>query len=145
MAARTVRNLSAVSRTLMTPLYIRAMESRRPDAIVHDPRALEVVGRLDDDFSLVRSRKKGDRVSMLMRMREFDRLAWEFLTQHPTGCRSTWTADSTPASIGLTTAGWNGTDWTSRRSSSCVGRSSTRRPAVTSSGVRCSTMNGWTG
>jgi O-methyltransferase involved in polyketide biosynthesis len=83
MAARTVRNLSAVSRTLMTPLYIRAMESRRPDAIVHDPRALEVVGRLDYDFSLVRSRKKGDRVSMLMRMREFDRLAREFLTQHP--------------------------------------------------------------
>jgi len=85
MPARTVRNLNAVSRTLMIPLYIRAMESRRPDAIVRDPKALELVGRLDYDFSLVRSRKKGDRVSMLMRMREFDRLARAFLTQHPDG------------------------------------------------------------
>jgi len=85
MPALPVRNLNAVSRTLMIPLYIRAMESRRPDAIVRDPKALELVGRLDYDFSLVRSRKEGDQVNMLLRMREFDRLARAFLAEHPDG------------------------------------------------------------
>ena len=85
MQAHTVRNLNAVSRTLMIPLYIRAMESRRPDAIVRDPKALELVGRLDYDFSLVRSRKEGDQVNMLLRMREFDRLARTFLAEHRDG------------------------------------------------------------
>jgi O-methyltransferase involved in polyketide biosynthesis len=85
MSARTVRGLNAVSRTLLIPLYIRAMESRRPDAIVRDPKALELVGRLDYDFSLVRSRREGDRVNMLLRMREFDRLARAFLAEYPDG------------------------------------------------------------
>jgi O-methyltransferase involved in polyketide biosynthesis len=44
-----------------------------------------VVGRLDYDFSLIRSRREGDQVNMLLRMREFDRLARAFLTQHPDG------------------------------------------------------------
>lgn len=83
--APAIRNLSAVSRTLLIPLYIRAMESRRSDAIVRDPKALEVVGRLNYDFSLVRSRRKGDQVSFLLRMREFDRLARMFLAEHPDG------------------------------------------------------------
>jgi len=48
MPALPARNLNAVSRTLMIPLYIRAMESRRPDALLRDPKALELVGRGDD-------------------------------------------------------------------------------------------------
>ena len=85
MPTHTVSNLNAVSRTLMIPLYIRAMESRRPDAIVRDPKALELVGRLDYDFSAVGSRKEGDQVNMLLRMREFDRMARAFLAEHPDG------------------------------------------------------------
>ena len=86
MPALPVRNLNAVSRTLMIPLYIRAMESRRPDAIVRDPKALELIGRLDYDFSsVVRSRKAGEQVSMLLRMREFDQRARAFLAEHPDG------------------------------------------------------------
>jgi O-methyltransferase involved in polyketide biosynthesis len=82
--AHTFRNLNAVSRTLMIPLYVRALESRRPDALLRDPKAEELVGRLDFDFSVV-ARKKNDQVAVLLRMREFDRRASAFLAEHPDG------------------------------------------------------------
>jgi O-methyltransferase involved in polyketide biosynthesis len=84
MPTHTVRNLNVVSRTLMIPLYIRAMESRRPDAIVRDPKALDLVGRIDVDLSGF-ERPKIEQVTFLLRMREFDRLATAFLTEHPDG------------------------------------------------------------
>ena len=84
MPTQTIRNLNAVSRTLMIPLYIRAMESRRPDAIVRDPKAVELVSQLDYDFSSIQ-RRKDEQVSFLLRMREFDRLARVFLAEHPAG------------------------------------------------------------
>jgi len=49
-----------------------------PDALVRDPKAVELVGQLDYDFSGVQ-RPKGDQVSFLLRMREFDKPA---LRQH---------------------------------------------------------------
>jgi O-methyltransferase involved in polyketide biosynthesis len=54
MPKHTIRNLNAVSQTLLIPLYYRAMESQRPDALVRDPKAVELVGQLDYDFSGVR-------------------------------------------------------------------------------------------
>ena len=54
-APHAIRNLNAVARTLLIPLYIRALESRRPDALLRDPKALELVGRIDFDFSGVRA------------------------------------------------------------------------------------------
>lgn len=40
MSTQTIQNLNAVSRTLLIPLYFRAMESQRPDALVRDPKAV---------------------------------------------------------------------------------------------------------
>jgi O-methyltransferase involved in polyketide biosynthesis len=60
------------------------MESQRPDALVRDPKAVELVGQLDYDFSGVQ-RLKNEQVNFLLRMREFDRLAWAFLAEHPDG------------------------------------------------------------
>ena len=82
MPTHTIRNLNAVSQTLLIPLYFRAKESQRPDALVRDPKAVELVGQLDYDFSGVQ-RLKGEQVNYLLRMREFDRLAWAFLAEHP--------------------------------------------------------------
>ncbi len=84
MPAHTIRDLSAVSRSLLIPLYFRAMESQRSDALVRDPKAVELVGRLDVDFSGVQ-RLKGEQVNYLLRMREFDRRARAFLAEHPAG------------------------------------------------------------
>jgi O-methyltransferase involved in polyketide biosynthesis len=60
------------------------MESQRPDALVRDPRAVELVGQLDCDFSGVQ-RLKNEQVNYLLRMREFDRLAAAFLAEHSAG------------------------------------------------------------
>lgn len=78
-------NLSGVAETLLITLYIRAMESQRPDALVKDERAEALVRQLDpetlrktlaltDDFS---------RVAVILKGREFDRFAQDFLTRHP--------------------------------------------------------------
>lgn len=78
-------SLSGVAETLLITLYIRAMESQRPDALVKDDRAEAVVRQLDqetlrktlaltDDFS---------RVAVILKGREFDRFAKDFLARHP--------------------------------------------------------------
>jgi len=84
MPTHSIRNLSAVSQTLLIPLYFRAMESQRPDGLVRDPKAVELVSQLDYDFSSIQ-RRKDELVSFLLRMREFDRLACAFLAEHPEG------------------------------------------------------------
>ena len=84
MPTHTIRNLNAVSQTLLIPLYFRAIESERPDALVRDPKAVELVGQLDYDFSGVQ-RLKDEQVNYLLRMREFDRQARAFLAEHPDG------------------------------------------------------------
>ncbi len=84
MPAHSIRNLNAVSRTLLIPLYFRAMESQRPNALIRDPKAVELVSRLDCDFSDVQKLKK-EQVNYLLRMREFDRQARDFLSEHPAG------------------------------------------------------------
>ncbi len=78
-------NLSGVAETLLITLYIRAMESQRPDALIKDERAEAAVRQLDqetlrktlaltDDFS---------RVAVILKGREFDRHARDFLVRHP--------------------------------------------------------------
>ncbi len=84
MTTRSFRNLKAVSRTLLIPLYFRAIESQRPDALVRDRRAVELVNQLDCDLSIVQ-KLMGEQVNYLLRMREFDRLANAFLREHPDG------------------------------------------------------------
>ncbi len=84
MSTHTIRNLNAVSQTLLIPLYFRALESQRPDALIRDPKAVEMVSQLDYDFSGVQ-KLKNEQVNFLLRMREFDRLARAFLAEHPAG------------------------------------------------------------
>ncbi len=84
MRTHAIRDLNTVSQTLLIPLYFRALESQRPDALVRDPKAVELVRQLDYDFSGVQ-RLKGEQVNFLLRMREFDRLARVFLAEHPAG------------------------------------------------------------
>ncbi len=78
-------NLSGVAETMLITLYIRALESQRPDALVKDERAETLVSQLDqetlrktlaltDDFS---------RVAVILKGREFDRFAQDFLKRHP--------------------------------------------------------------
>ena len=85
MAARTHVDLSGVPETLLWTLYHRAVEARRPDAVLDDPKAVELVGRLDYPFE----ERFGSRGALgqwqALRVACFDREIRRFLAQNPGG------------------------------------------------------------
>jgi O-methyltransferase involved in polyketide biosynthesis len=84
MSEITNHNLNGVAKTLLITLYIRALESQRPNALVKDKRAEELVCQLDqeslrktlaltDDFS---------RVAVIIKGCVFDHFAQDFMARH---------------------------------------------------------------
>ncbi|MDH4138730.1 MAG: class I SAM-dependent methyltransferase, partial [Anaerolineae bacterium] len=78
------QNLSGVSQTLLVTVYLRAMETQRPDALIKDEKAVELVTRMSHDFDFIKQipMKEVNMVVPLLRNREFDRYAQDFLTRH---------------------------------------------------------------
>jgi methyltransferase (TIGR00027 family) len=79
------QNMSGVAETLLITLYIRAIESQRPDALMKDERAEALVGQMDQDFLQKKLAKVEDysQVAIILRSREFDHHAQDFLARHP--------------------------------------------------------------
>jgi methyltransferase (TIGR00027 family) len=77
--------LSGVPETSLVTLYLRAMESQRPDALIKDEKAVELVTRLGYDFDRVRRIPMSDanRLVIILRNREIDRYTRDFLARHP--------------------------------------------------------------
>lgn len=77
--------LSGVAETLLIPLYNRAMESQRPNAIMKDEKAVALVTQMSYDFDQVRKIRmtEGNKVARIMLTREMDRYARDFLSRHP--------------------------------------------------------------
>ncbi|MCJ7520546.1 MAG: class I SAM-dependent methyltransferase, partial [Anaerolineaceae bacterium] len=77
--------LSGMAETLLIPLYNRAMESQRPDAIMRDEKAVALVTQMSYDFDQVRKIRmsEGNKVARIMLTREMDRYARDFLSRHP--------------------------------------------------------------
>ena len=44
--------MDAVPETMLQTMYARAKESQKPDAVIHDEKAVEIIQKLDYDFSL---------------------------------------------------------------------------------------------
>jgi len=51
MTARREVSLGALQETLLIPLYGRAVENRKPEPALRDPRAEEIVASIDHDFA----------------------------------------------------------------------------------------------
>jgi O-methyltransferase involved in polyketide biosynthesis len=77
--------LSGVAETLLIPLYNRAIESQRPDALVKDEIAVALVTRLNYDFDQIRKIRmaEANKVARIMLTREMDRYARDFLNRYP--------------------------------------------------------------
>jgi len=77
--------LSGVTETLLIPLYNRAMESQRPDAMIKDEKAVALVTQMSLDFSRVRQIKMNELLNSMRIIftREMDRYARDFLSRHP--------------------------------------------------------------
>ncbi|MHA2295070.1 MAG: class I SAM-dependent methyltransferase [Candidatus Hodarchaeales archaeon] len=77
-------NLTGHPETLLIPLYIRAKESQRPDPLIKDEKAVEMVDGIDYDFSRVKYRK-GTYWTTLMRVKRFDDYVRSFISDNPNG------------------------------------------------------------
>ncbi len=84
MPEKTEPKLKNVAETLLIPLYYRAIETQRPDALIKDDKAVEMIERLDCDFSRLQLRGH-DKIAVIMRVMQFDRFAREFLVRNPDG------------------------------------------------------------
>jgi methyltransferase (TIGR00027 family) len=82
------QDLSGVSETSLMAVYIRAMESQRPDALIKDEKAVALVKKIDADglydFSRIKSLhlSEANKRVIILRNREFDRYARDFLARH---------------------------------------------------------------
>lgn len=85
MSETTDLKLSGVAETLLITLYIRAMESQRPDALIKDEKAVALVTSMGYDFSRIKQIKmdEDDKVALILRNLEFDRYARDFLARNP--------------------------------------------------------------
>ena len=76
-------DLGPIQETLLIPLLSRALETARPNGLLHDPRALEIVDQLDYDFS--KWRGNSSLSVACVRTRIFDEIALRFLERYPEG------------------------------------------------------------
>lgn len=78
-------SLNGVPETWLAPLYWRAMESQRPDAMLKDEKAVALVAQMSSDFDRVRQIRMNEmfHVMRIMLTREMDRYAQDFLSRHP--------------------------------------------------------------
>ena len=82
------QTLDGVAETMLITLYLRAMESQRPDALINDEKAVALVTKMSSDFARVRQvpMSEVNKVTIILRNREFDRYAWDFLARMAAAC-----------------------------------------------------------
>ncbi|MCV7285966.1 class I SAM-dependent methyltransferase [Mycolicibacterium wolinskyi] len=79
-APRTKVSLTGVSETALLTLQVRAHEARRPDGIIDDPMAVQLVDSIDFDFAKFGYTRRQD---MALRAKIFDRATRHYLHDHP--------------------------------------------------------------
>jgi O-methyltransferase involved in polyketide biosynthesis len=72
--------LTGVSETALLTLQVRAHEARRPDSIIDDPMAIQLVDSIDFDFAKFGFTRRQD---IAMRALAFDRRMSRYLADHP--------------------------------------------------------------
>ena len=73
---------NVVAETLLIALYARALEAQQPTPLVRDDKAVALVSQIDYDFA--RFKLQGhDQATTIMRLREFDQRAQDYLARHP--------------------------------------------------------------
>jgi O-methyltransferase involved in polyketide biosynthesis len=82
-AERVDPSLTGVPETLLWTLWHRVLEARRPDTVLVDPLAVELVERIDYPFA----ERFGESLGQLQALRSlcFDREVRRFLQRHPAG------------------------------------------------------------
>ena len=79
-----LEELPPVARTLIISMGYRAIESQRPDAMIRDEQAAQLLACFDFDIHSL-AKKDVDQVFTMMRARHLDQAANKFLWQHQGG------------------------------------------------------------
>jgi O-methyltransferase involved in polyketide biosynthesis len=104
--------LTAEQETLFIPLYSKAVESRRRDPILHDPKAEAILAQVGYDFARLHVPARS-RITLAMRARRLDELVQAFTGRHDTsvvlhlGCG----LDSRVLRVGVGKARWYDVDF----------------------------------
>src|SRR3989304_4690532 len=80
-----VSELPPLARTLLIPLAYRAIESQRPDALLRDEQAVELISQFDEDFRKAMKLNAMEQAATMMRARQLDRYAQDFLSRQADG------------------------------------------------------------
>lgn len=81
-----------MTESLLVTLYMRVMESERPDALIKDEKSVELVRRISDDglydFSRIKllHLNEANELVIVLRNRQFDRYTLDFMKQYPAAC-----------------------------------------------------------
>lgn len=85
MSEIKTQNLNSVAETMLITLFLRAMESQRPDALIKDAKAEALVKQIDYDFDRVGQVPMSElnKVTIILRNRKFDSYVRDFLSGYP--------------------------------------------------------------
>ena len=97
--SRSKVDITGVPETMLQTLYARAKESRKPDHVIYDGKAIEIVDSLDYDFSLA-DKDLAMGSGVIARTIVLDKLVSEYLKKHKgavvvniaSGLDTTWNA-----------------------------------------------------
>ncbi len=83
MSENTLPQLDDVPETMLATVYIRALETQRPEALLKDEKAVELVQRYGPAFERVKRiyMDEQDQVSLILRNRQIDRVVRGFLVR----------------------------------------------------------------
>lgn len=82
---KTKVTLTGVPETLLWTLWYRALEARRPDTVLADPMAVDLVEAIDYPFEQRFGSTAGLAQGQALRARRFDIVVRRFLARHPDG------------------------------------------------------------
>lgn len=71
-----------IARTLLIPLYMRSQETKHRKSILKDHAAVEMVNKIDFDFSILNIGIKMNQIGTAIRVKHFDNKVADFIAQH---------------------------------------------------------------
>lgn len=74
--------IGGVAETMLQTLYARAKESKKPNHKIYDEKAIEIIGKMDYDFSLA-DKDTAMRNGVVARTIVLDRMVSDFVKEHP--------------------------------------------------------------
>lgn len=75
--------LTGVPETMLIPLRARYLESKKENGIISDPKSIEILDRIDCDFSGKKEVSKGSQIGVAVRTEILDEQTNRFLEKHP--------------------------------------------------------------